>query len=334
MLIVRRWLSRALQKLPRWLRWVLAGGVAVFLLVLVWGVGIEPRLLIEEHEVANIPGLPQEWQGQRIALIADPQVGMFLSNTDTIRRAVARLVELRPAAVFIAGDFIYHPLEDEPEEVREEFERDDFSEEALDELREIVDLLRPLQAAGIPSYAVLGNHDYGLKSVRVSPLPWLAKNVRQELEAIGIRVLQNEAIRLPAPGASSDAGSVDLWLVGFGPHLPDQDYTQAALAQIPDGAARLVLMHNPDTFDQLPAQTAPLAVAGHTHGGQVRLPGLVLHRLAGRVNEQRPDLSGWIHAQEKPGNRLYINRGIGFSRFPIRLNCPPELTVFTLRAPQ
>ncbi len=57
----------------------------------------------------------------------------------------------------------------------------------------------------------------------------------------------------------------------------------------------------------------------------------MLRRLLDRVNEERPDLSGWIHDYGQPGNRLYINRGIGFSRFPIRINCPPEITLFTLR---
>ncbi len=329
--LVRGLFSRAVDKIPKWLRWMFVAGFAALFLLLVWGVGIEPRLVVEEHEFAEIPNLPKAWHGQRVALIADPQVGIFLSNTDTIRRIVSRIVELRPAAVFIAGDFIYHPLEDEPEDVREDFERDEFSTEALDELRKIVDLLRPLHAAGIPTYAVLGNHDYGLKSPQVSPLPWLATRVTQELEKIGIRILRNEAIKLPSPNSAPPGDGTELWLVGFGPHLPNHDYTRAALEQVPNTAPRLVLMHNPETFRTLPPGSAPFAMAGHTHGGQVRLPWLALRRLLGRVNEAQPDLSGWIHDDRKDGNRLYINRGIGFSRIPIRLNCPPELTIFTLR---
>ena len=324
--------ARILSRVPKWIRWSLFAVAGAFVLLLVWGVGIEPRLIFTSHETAQIPRLPQPWEGQRIALIADPQVGIFLSNTDTIRRIVAQLVELRPAAVFIAGDFIYHPLEDEPEEVREDFDRDEFSEDALNELREVIDLLRPLQAAGIPTYAVLGNHDYGLKSVSVSPLPWLAAQVRQQLESIGVRVLQNEAVQLALPQSAVAQPRSDLWVVGFGPHLPNRDLTRAALSQVPDDAARLVLMHNPKTFETLPAHSAPLAMAGHTHGGQVRLPWNALRRLVGHINPERSDLSGWIDDYGQPGNRLYINRGIGFSRFPIRFNCPPEITIFTLRS--
>ena len=323
---------RAFAAIPRWLRWLVVVALTALLLLLVWGVGIEPRLVVEEHEIATIPALPAAWEGQRIALIADAQVGIFLSNTDTVRRAVARLVEIKPAAVLIAGDFIYHPLADEPEEVREEFERDEFNEEALDELREVVELLRPLQRAGIPTYAVLGNHDYGLKSATVSPLPSLAQNVAQGLERIGIHVLRNEATKLPSPDATA-APDAPLWLVGFGPHLTKEDDTRAALAQVPDGAPRLVLMHNPQTFGELPPGSAPLGMAGHTHGGQVHFPGSALRWLLGRRIEGLPALSGWIRGYGQPGNHLYINRGIGFSRFPIRLNCPPEITVFALRRP-
>ena len=332
MITLRSVLARVLSRVPGWIRWSLLALAGALVLLLVWGAGIEPRLIFTSHEIVQIPGLPQAWHGQRIALIADPQVGIFLSNTSTVRRIVERLVELRPAAVFIAGDFIYHPLEDEPEEVREDFERDEFSEDALDELREVTDLLRPLQAAGIPTYAVLGNHEYGLRSVSVSPLPWLAAQVRQQLESIGIRVLQNEAMQLALPQSTAPQPPSDLWVVGFGPHLPNKDLTGAALSKVPDDAPRVVLMHNPATFETLPAHSAPLAMAGHTHGGQVRLPWNALRRLLGRINPERSDLSGWIDDYGQAGNRLYINRGIGFSRFPIRINCPPEITIFTLRS--
>ena len=320
-----------MKRLPKWFRWVLLSGLAAVFLTLVWGAGIEPRLVVLEHEVAEIPRLPAEWEGQRVALIADPQVGMVFSNTDTVARIVARLVKMRPAAVFIAGDFIYHPFEDEPGQARAQFAASEHEKGALDELHQAVALLRPLAAAGIPTYAVLGNHDYGIKSATVQPLPELAARVRQELEKIGIRVLQNEAVQLPAPEGSSNGQSA-LWLVGFGSHFAGEDDVATGLARLPDAAPRLTLMHHPDTFAQLPPGSSPLAMAGHTQGGQIHFPAKLLRRVLGRVNEERPDLRGWIRNYGKPGNRLYINRGIGFSRYPLRIGSPPEITVFTLRA--
>jgi hypothetical protein len=138
------------------------------------GVVIEPRLIEQREWTVELPGLLPSWNGRQIALMADLQVGMWLNNTDTIRRIVKHLVKRRPAAVLIAGDFIYHPIKDEPEDVREEFEPSDYREDALEEVRRVVDLLRPLTEAGIPVYAVLGNHDYGMETESAVALPWLA----------------------------------------------------------------------------------------------------------------------------------------------------------------
>jgi uncharacterized protein len=127
-----------------------AGSVllGIVILITVWGVVIEPRLIEQREWTIELPGLPPPWNGRQIALMADLQVGMWLNNTDTIRRIVKRLVKRRPAAVLIAGDFIYHPIEDEPEDVSEEFEPSDYREDALEEVRRVVDLLRPLTEAG------------------------------------------------------------------------------------------------------------------------------------------------------------------------------------------
>lgn len=325
----------AVTALPKLLRWLLLGGFAVALLLLIWGTVIEPRLIIKEEEIARIPHLPPGWDGQRIALIADPQVGLWLSNTGTVRRVVSRLVEMRPAAVFIAGDFVYEPLESEGAQQREEqSESGAHRQHAVDETKRVTELLRPLTDAGIPTYAVLGNHDYAVGTPTTSQMTRRAKLVRDALEAMGIHVLMNEAIKLPHPGGAqaTEPSQQNLWLVALGAHVPGKDHARQALAQVPDNAPRIVLMHNPDSFAKLPAGSAPLALAGHTHGGQIRLPWLLLRRILGRVNKERPQMSGWIEDYGQPGNRLYINRGIGFSRLPIRFNAPPEITIFTLRS--
>lgn len=318
----------------KWLRWLLLGGFAIALLMLIWGALIEPRLIVEEEEIAPIPDLPPEWEGRRVALIADPQVGLPLSNTGTLKRVVARLVEMRPAAVFIAGDFVYEPIQPEQDQRREEqTESATDRQRALEHTRRSTELLRPLVNAGIPTYAVLGNHDYAAKEPTVARFTRRARLVKEALESIGIRVLVNEAVKLPEPPSKGTTvqSSGDLWLVGFGAHVPGQDHTSTALAQVPNGAPRLALMHNPSTFAKLPPGSAPLALAGHTHGGQIRLPFLLLRRILRGLHHVPPPMSGWIDNFGARGNRLYVNRGIGFSRLPIRFNAPPELTVFTLR---
>lgn len=307
-------------------------GAAVALLLLVWGIVIEPRLFVEERHTVQIPALPEPWETQEVALIADPQVGMWLGNSGTVKRIVERIVELRPAALFIAGDFVYEPLgaaasaspnggAQAAQQQRDELQAD---------VEEVISILQPLAAAQIPAYAVLGNHDYAERSQQAS-LPSRSHLVRAALEKAGIHVLVDDALPLTPPsGATASSGPQQLWLVGLSSDLAHADGTRSALEKIPPDAPRLVLMHNPVTFDELPPHTAPLAMAGHTHGGQIKTPWFLLRRLLGKVDDDPKKLSGWAHDRGQPGNRLYINRGIGFSRLPIRFNAPPELTLFRL----
>lgn len=305
--------------------------VAVPVALGIWGAVIEPLLIDERREVAAIPNLPPCWTGQTIALISDLQVGMWLHNVGTIRRIVARLVAARPAAVLVAGDFVFQPLESDEElaDVREERE----PAEALEHVRRAARLLAPLGAAGIPAVAVLGNHDYAMDVPGVYKSTWLAEQVRAALGGAGVRVLHNTATPLPAPPTcGADSGRDALYVVGIGPHLPHEDRPRDALLHLDPRAPRIVLMHNPDSFAALPADSAPVALAGHTHGGQIRLPFLPHWSWRALRSADAVHTDGWIEAAYgRPGNALYVNRGIGFSDLPIRLNCPPEITYFTLR---
>jgi uncharacterized protein len=300
---------------------VAAATVGLPILLGVWATLIEPRLLALEEEVAAIPDLPDAWEGHRVALLGDLHVGMWLDNRSTIRQAVARIVDERPALVLLAGDFLYRPLPDVEVEIQA-----------------AVAAVLPLAMAGIPTYAVLGNHDYAVDQVGDSPLgAQTADRLVQSLEDAGIRVLRNEAVRLTPPtlGTRRDGNPVEverqaLHLVGLAPHRIDRENVCAALSEVPVKAPRIVLMHNPESFPALPAGTAPFAVAGHNHGGQVRVPfkpdwsGAIVTGM-----EVRRD--GWIAGYGQAGNSLYINRGIGMSLLPIRLFCRPAVTFFTLR---
>lgn len=298
-------------------------------LLLIWGVAVEPRFILDRRDL-DVPmsRLPGELDGFRIAVIADLQIGMWLANRGMVRRVVDAIVELRPDAALIAGDFIYDWQETESEEVREEFEED--MRERAGDIREIAAMLRPLAAADVPTFAVLGNHDYGMMWPASRPLPGVADAVEHALERSGVSVLRNEAAGvMPRRGAASQTAPV--YLVGIDAHLPHRDRAAAALRRVPDGAPRVVFMHHPASFAALPADGAPLAIAAHTHGGQVRVPGLPGWSWLVLAKEEAVHADGWIPEYGEAGNRLYVNRGIGFSTLPIRINCPPELTVFTLR---
>lgn len=291
----------------------LAGLFGIVALVGAWGL-VEPYLLDVQTETATVPDLPAAWEGQRIGQVSDFQLGMWMDNVNTARRSIEYLVEARPAAVIISGDFIYKSLPN-PEQ----------------EIDHVLSVLKPLTESDIPTYAVLGNHDYSHQP----PIESLGQQVEAALEESGIQVLQNEAVVLPPPNATSP-GSPDtspLYLVGIGSLIADHAQVDQALAQLSASSPRVVVMHNPGSFEQFPPASAPFAMAGHTHGGQIRIPFTPNWTYLSLVKNEEVYGDGWIQDYGEPGNQLYVNRGIGFSDIPIRLNCRPEVTLFTLQPP-
>ena len=299
--------------------------------VMIWGIFIEPRFIDEVRLDVAIPNLPEAWEGRRVVFMADLQVGIFLDNEDTIKRMVERIIDGAPAVVLLGGDFIYHPTEDEERaEALEEYEAED-RKKAQKEIEEVADILEPLTKAGLQVYAVLGNHDYAMETESSLKLTWVAEKLTSTLEKIDISVLHNEAVELTPDNGTPDVSSA-LTVIGIGPYYPKEGNVEKALAGVADEAPRLVMLHNPELFPRIPARQAPLAIAGHTHGGQIRIPFLKSWSWLTIVKEGEVHSDGWIHNFGKPGNSLYVNRGVGFSAFPIRLNCRPELTWITLTA--
>jgi hypothetical protein len=161
--------------------------------------------------------------------------------------------------------------------------------------------------------AVMGNHDHRK--------PGEVVHLRQMLATLGITELRNCAITLRRDGACLHLAGVDSVAVY-------QARLDLALAQIPDEGCALLLAHEPD-FADVAAATGrfDLQLSGHTHGGQIRLLGLAPMRPA----HGRRYVSGLHNAG---GMYLYVNRGLGMVGIPLRVHCAPEITVFTLRAPQ
>lgn len=285
--------------------------LAFFLLT--WAL-VEPYFLNVEEEEALIPGLPEEWEGKQIAAIGDFQIGMWMDNNATVRKAGEELVEIKPEAVLFLGDYIYHSVQSE-----------------FIERQKVADLIRPLIKADIPVFAVLGNHDYVMGSDGAEPNELKAQQMAYILEEYGVTVLQNEAVplTLTEAGVATDTASPNaLYIVGLGASWPEMADPAVALDSVPNNAARMVMMHNPSAFAKMPEASAPVAVAGHTHGGQMKIPLIPKEWL---LKEGKHAEYGWIKDYGAAGNKLYINSGIGFSNYPLRFNMPPEITLFTLR---
>ena len=180
--------------------------------------------------------------------------------------------------------------------------------ELIDDRRAKLQGLRGL-AAKRGVFAVLGNHDsepYGDDTPRRA-------SIAKELESFGYRVLRNEAIEL-AP---------DLWLAGVDEVQAGLSDAPLAFAKVPEKAHRIALAHDWHALDA--DVRFDLGLVGHTHGGQVCVP---FTQLCGSPARNQPYVRGrhtW-----KPGGVLYVNRGIGLSKLPVRLACRPEITVFDL----
>jgi len=154
-------------------------------------------------------------------------------------------------------------------------------------------------------WMVPGNWDYWLPTADLAGLCGRA----------GVQLLVNTAAEV-APG---------VWLAGVDDAIAGAPDARRALDTVPAGAWIMGLAHCPVSFEDLAGRCA-VTFAGHTHGGQVRLPGLPpLWLPAGSGGY----VAGWY---ERNGSRLYVSRGIGAKTLPLRLFCRPEVALFTLDA--
>lgn len=166
-------------------------------------------------------------------------------------------------------------------------------------------MLTPLKPR-LGMVGVLGNHDYLYPDAIA----------RKLTEIAGVKMLRNDAMEI-APG---------FWIAGIEDTLEGKVDVARALRRIPQEAGFLFLTHNP-TGVSLVQQRACIALAGHTHGGQFRCPGVTPHFPPGMAGFAQ--IEGWGSYGKA---RLYISRGIGCTAYPLRINCPPELTLLTLRS--
>jgi predicted MPP superfamily phosphohydrolase len=158
-----------------------------------------------------------------------------------------------------------------------------------------------------PVYGVLGDHD----TIQMVP----------GLEAMGIRMLLNESEVIVR-------GDQQIYLAGIDDaHRFKADDIEKAALQIPYGEFSILLSHTPEIYRQAAHADFNLLLSGHTHGGQICLPGsipiildAVLPRRMGAGAWQYHDMAG------------YTSVGAGSSVVPVRLNCPPEITLHCLRS--
>lgn len=256
---------------------------------------IEPQIITVTKKTLSHPLAPTV----RIAIVSDYHVGPY-KGARFVERSVKKINALLPDIVLLPGDFVFtHSA----------------TAEDLDPLQN----LHP----SIGVYAVLGNHDVGeyqsLSGVRYSGVS-RGEAIANKLEELGIHVLRNaHDIVTTSDGQIAIAGVDDIWT--------GHDNLPAALTDIPLSAFTILLSHNPSIIDDPLSHDAHLIVSGHTHGGQMRLPGL------GPI----PSLPTSLGRQYDQGlfdvdadTTLAITRGIGESSPRTRLLAWPEILLIDL----
>ena len=290
----------------QFLKWLAGAGVAAG----VYGAGIEPFF---RPRVVRYDLRPQRWPAGlalTLAIVADVHACYPWMTPERIGAIVDQTNALQADVIFLLGDYeAGHRLVTAPMDAR-------------DWARPLAQLRAPL---GV--HAVLGNHDWwhdrAVQQARKGP-PY----ARVALEAVGIRVYENEAVRL-------GQGAHAFWLAGLGDQLAflpafgrragrrfGIDDLAGTLAQVTDEAPVILLAHEPDVMVRVPDRVS-LVLSGHTHGGQVRLFGwspVVPSRFGNR----------FAYGHVAGPCDLIVSGGLGCSILPVRVGMPPELVLVTL----
>ena len=253
----------------------------------VYAFWIEPRRLVTTELTLPIENLAEE---VRMVVIADVQPAGPHHTAERMRKIMAKAAGLKGDIVLLLGDYVSKIP------VRTSFTEPADTANALGQI-----------AAPMGVYAVLGNHDWG----------WNGPKMRRLLQAQGIAVLENRA-------ALARDGAKALWIAGLADPISQFYDLPRTLAQTDDAAPVILLTHSPDVFPEVPQDVA-LTVAGHTHGGQVYLPGLGRPIVPSRFGERYA--RGHI---VEDGRQLFVSSGIGNAIVPVRFLTPPELVVITL----
>ncbi|MFC1890518.1 metallophosphoesterase [Thermodesulfobacteriota bacterium] len=189
------------------------------------------------------------------------------------------------------------------------------------------DALRPLRGR-LGTFAVFGNHDHYDYSFLDSYLFRKKTNVRNDsarltaaLARAGVRVLNNRNVSIPEEGGGT------IHVAGVDDHGTSKSDLRTALDGIPPGAFTILLSHTIDILHELKSLPAALIVAGHTHGGQIRIPrlGPIFSRI------KLPNRFCW-GVGEFQDTTLAVTSGLGVNRWgPFRLFCPPEAVIYRVR---
>lgn len=263
---------------------------AVMLTFVIWALWLEPASLHNEVHDLRVSGWRTECNGLRIAVLSDLHVGSPHNDLSKLEKIVTTTLAAEPDIVLLTGDYVIHGVFGgqftPPEEIASSLAR---------------------LAAAKPVYAVLGNHDWWYNGGRVM----------SALESAGIYMLEDASTLVTK-------GDCRFWLAGISDLWEGAHDVKTALQDIPESVLVVAFTHNPDIFPEIPPRVT-LTIAGHTHGGQVYIPG-VGRPITPSKYGQRYAIGHVI----EDGRHLFVSSGLGTSILPVRFLVPPEISVLTI----
>ena len=240
-----------------------------------------------------LPRWPERLSGFTVALLSDFHYDPYFS-VHPLHAAIPMVNDLHPDLIVLGGDFVSVPTIGDDRKAA-------FAAEPC------ARLLRQMSApCGL--WAVLGNHDEGTDH----------RHVTRALQSENIQVLANQSQAIERDGAR-------IWLAGVNDVLSKTADLSKTLRRVPAGEAVILLAHEPDFADEAAKFPIDLQLSGHSHGGQVRiplLPPLYLPKMAKKYIWGRYQVGPLV---------VYTTAGLGTLGVPMRLNCPPEIVLMTLR---
>lgn len=260
------------------------------------------------REVLAIPGLSSKLDGYKILHASDIHFDEKIKNDlelrDHLHSGMADLI-------LITGDFVTHERNIEP----------------------VVEYLDGSRATD-GMFGILGNHDYALLTMKqhfrhrlmkkeIIPNNW--RRMNSLLSEIGIRVLINEFTVV------STSSGARLFIEGTDDPVRGNPRINERNSEYDSADLRILMSHSPDILysGELRKKKFDILLSGHTHGGQIRIPGLGA-LLTGTTHATRRESYGTYRTPD--GMLVNVSAGIGYSLLPIRINCPAELVLIELAA--
>ncbi|MDD5031818.1 MAG: metallophosphoesterase [Patescibacteria group bacterium] len=220
-----------------------------------------------------------------MVLASDFHVGIY-TDKRLLKKTVDKINKSKPDLILLAGDFVWRLPENK--------------------IAEKLDSLKNLSA---PAYAVIGNHDDGYPGVDVSP------KIIRTLNEYGIKILDNKLETIAIKNKEIDLiGLKELWSGEANFSLPQKANEEHY---------RLLLTHNPDAVLKLKEGSVDLAVAGHTHGGQVKIPFIYKYF----IPTENDFVEGFYFVN---GIKTFVTSGIGTVGLPFRFLTVPEIDILEI----